>query len=134
LVLSGGGLPAAVRRGGPEGSWRAVLDLARGPLPLGSVIDRPGGGWRGRLCNGDRCEPVSGVRVAGDSVVLEIADYAATIGAVLRGDSLVGTYHNVGNRGPRVIPFRAARGEWSREAAPAALLGQWDATFLPDWG
>ena len=134
LVLPASGLPPAVHGGGPEGSWRAVLDLAGGPLPFGIVIDGPGGGWRGRLCNGDRCEPVSGVRVAGDSVVLEIADYAATIGAVIRGDSLVGTYRNVGNRGPRVIPFRAARGEWSREPAPAALLGRWDATFIQDWG
>ncbi|HEY6947747.1 MAG TPA: hypothetical protein VI297_02930, partial [Gemmatimonadales bacterium] len=53
---------------GPAGPWRAVLDLAGGPLPFGLVIDGPQGGWRGRLCNGDRCDAVSGVRVAGDSV------------------------------------------------------------------
>jgi thiol-disulfide isomerase/thioredoxin len=109
-----------------------VLDLAGGPLPFGVVIEEAEGGWRGKLCNGDRCEPVSGVRVAGDSIAIEIADYAATIDAALRGDSLVGTYRNVGNRGPRVIPFRAARGQWERAPAPARLLGRWDATFLQD--
>jgi thiol-disulfide isomerase/thioredoxin len=119
--------------GDPAGSWRAVLDLAGGPLPFTIGIEGPAGGWRGRLCNGDRCEPVSRVRIAGDSVVLEIADYAARIGAELRGDSLVGAYSNVGNRGPRVIPFRAQRGRWERAQAPAKLLGRWDATFIQDW-
>ncbi len=37
---------------------------------------------------------------AGDSVVLEMADYAAAITARLAGDSLTGAYRNVGNRGP----------------------------------
>ena len=50
------------------------------------------------------------------------------------GDSLTGTYRNVGNRGPRVIPFRAARGRWPVAHAPAALVGRWDATFLSDFG
>ncbi len=118
----------------PAGSWRAVLDLAGGPLRFGLVIDGSPGGWRGRLCNGDRCDAVSAVRVAGDSVLLEIADYAATIAAVVRGDSLVGAYSNVGNRGPRVIPFRAARGEWRQRRGPERLLGRWDATFFGDWG
>ncbi|HEY6948703.1 MAG TPA: TlpA disulfide reductase family protein, partial [Gemmatimonadales bacterium] len=68
------------------------------------------------------------------SVVLEIADYAATIAAVVRADSLVGAYSNVGNRGPRVIPFRAARGAWRQGRGPDRLLGQWDASFLGDWG
>ena len=115
------------------GSWRAVLDLAGAPLPFSITIEGPAGGWRGRLCNGERCEPVSGVRVTGDSVVLEIADYAASIGAERRGDSLVGVYRNVGNRGPRVIPFRAARGRWEPGPGPAALVGRWDATFYQDW-
>lgn len=119
---------------GPAGPWRAVLDLAGGPLRFGLVIDGPRGGWRGRLCNGDRCDTVSAVRVAGDSVVLEIADYAATIAAAVHGDSLVGAYSNVGNRGPRVIPFRAARGEWRQGRGPDRLLGRWDASFFGDWG
>jgi thiol-disulfide isomerase/thioredoxin len=113
--------------------WRAVLDLAGGTLPFGIAIDGPTGGWRATLCNGDRCEPVSAVRVAGDSVTIEIADYAATIDAVLSGDSLVGAYRNVGNRGPRVIPFRAARGQWERAPGPDGLIGRWDATFFQDW-
>jgi thiol-disulfide isomerase/thioredoxin len=66
--------------------------------------------------------------------VLEIADYAATVEAVIRADSLLGAYSNVGNRGPRVIPFRAARGRWPAESGSSRLLGQWDATFLQDWG
>src|ERR1051326_1219321 len=41
-------------------------------------------------------------------------------------------YRNVGNRGPRAIPFRASRGGWPRTKAPTALLGSWDATFITD--
>jgi thiol-disulfide isomerase/thioredoxin len=59
-------------------------------------------------------------------------DYAATITALAGGDSLVGFYRNVGNRGPRVIPFRAERGRWKAEPAPASLAGRWDATWIVD--
>jgi thiol-disulfide isomerase/thioredoxin len=67
-------------------------------------------------------------------VLLEIADYDATIQARLSGDSLTGAYRNVGNRGPRVIPFRATRGRWPVMHAPAWLVGRWDATFFSDFG
>lgn len=117
----------------PVGSWRAVLDLAGGPLRFSLHVERAGQGWEARLCNGRRCDPLSAVEQRGDSIVFEIADYAATITATLRGDSLVGTYRNVGNRGPRTIPFRASRGTWPVETAPEALVGRWDATLFRDW-
>jgi thiol-disulfide isomerase/thioredoxin len=117
----------------PEGPWRAVLDLAGGPLRFALTVQQTGKMWRGTLCNGTLCQELSAVRVTGDSVVFDIAAYAATIGAVVRGDSLLGEYHNVGRRGPRSIPFRAARGRWPVEAAPAKLIGRWDAQFLTDW-
>lgn len=127
LFLGGGAPPL----GGP---WRAALDLAGGELQFGLEIDRAGSGWRGRLCNGHLCQSLSDIRETGDSIVFEIADYAATITAALRGDSLLGSYRNVGNRGPRVIPFRAARGRWPRTAGATPLLGTWDATFFQDLG
>jgi thiol-disulfide isomerase/thioredoxin len=68
----------------------------------------------------------------GDSVVFEMADFDATLTAHQRGDSLLGVYRNVGNRGPRTIPFRAARGVWPVEPAPFPLVGSWDATFNTD--
>jgi thiol-disulfide isomerase/thioredoxin len=111
-----------------------VLDLAGGELRFGVRLMQGGSELRGELCNGSRCQPLSQVRVRGDSVVLEMADYAATIDAIRRGDSLLGAYHNVGNRGPRVIPFRAARGRWESAPAPARWIGRWDAGFLGDWG
>jgi len=85
------------------------------------------------LCNAGRCDPFSGVTaVPGtDSVVLEMADYVAAIRARLTGDSLVGFYRNVGNRGPRTIPFRASRGAWPVAPPAPALVGSWDATFNP---
>jgi thiol-disulfide isomerase/thioredoxin len=82
-----------------------------------------------RLCNGPSCQPFSSVQATGDTVVLELGDYAATIRAVRKGDSLIGAYSNVGNRGPRIIPFRASRGEWPVAPGPEALLGTWDAWF-----
>ncbi len=118
----------------PAGDWRAALDLAGDELRFVVRLAEQGGGLRGELCNGHRCQPLSAVRWAGDSLVLEMADYAASIVASPRGDSLVGAYRNVGNRGPRVIPFRAARGPWEASPAPARWLGRWDASYFGDWG
>jgi thiol-disulfide isomerase/thioredoxin len=114
----------------PAGSWRAVLDLAGGALPFRIEIDRAGNGWRGRLCNGTACEPFSSVRMDGDSVRLEMADYDARVTASVRPDSLIGYYHNVGSNGPRTIPFRAMRGSWPVTRASSRLLGRWNATYL----
>jgi thiol-disulfide isomerase/thioredoxin len=118
----------------PAGPWKAVLDLAGGALPFAVRIDSKPDGWKGRLCNGDACQPFSAVRVEGDSVILEMADYAAVLKASLRPDSLLGYYHNVGSNGPRTIPFRAARGRRPLSTAPARLVGRWDATYYQDLG
>jgi thiol-disulfide isomerase/thioredoxin len=111
------------------GPWRAELDLAGGPLRFSVQVDSSAHNIEARLCNGESCQPFSSVRWAGDTVVFELADYAATIRAVMEGDSLLGAYSNVGNRGPRTIPFRAWRGRWPAEPGPAALVGSWDAWF-----
>jgi thiol-disulfide isomerase/thioredoxin len=117
----------------PVGHWRGVLDLAGGPLRFELEIQRVERQLRAKLCNGSECQTTD-ARIVGDSLILDITDYAATVTGALRGDSLTGSYRNVGNRGPRTIPFRAARGRWPRSAAPRTLLGRWDATFLQDWG
>src|SRR5580765_5991755 len=117
----------------PSGPWRAVLDLEGATLPFGVEIAGTTS-LTGKLCNGKRCEPFSRVTVRSDSLVLEMGDYAAAITAHIDADSLVGWYRNVGNRGPRVIPFRAARGRWPATPARAPLLGRWDVTFFSDFG
>jgi thiol-disulfide isomerase/thioredoxin len=114
----------------PAGPWRATLDLAGGPLRFAITVQGTPGRWNAELCNGPACQAFSAVRQHGDSLVFEMADYAATITARIRGDSLIGRYQNVGSKGPRVIPFRASRGSWPEEPGPAALLGRWDAWFL----
>ena len=134
LALLIHGATALAMVASPGGHWRAVLDLAGAPLPFGLRIERAGSGWRGQLCNATKCQRFSKVRVEGDSIVFENADYAATIKAALRGDSLIGYYHNVGSNGPRTIPFRAARGLWPITRAPASLVGRWDATYFQDLG
>lgn len=115
-----------------EGRWKGVLDLAGATLPFELKIQRIAGALAAELCNGPHCDTRADVRVRGDSVVLHIADYDATIAAVRRGDSLTGIYHNVGRAGPRSIPFRAARGAWPERAGPPALLGTWDAWWITD--
>ncbi len=114
---------------GPAGPYRAALDLAGGELRFSLVIEGRPPHLSGRLCNGNQCQPFSAIRQAGDSLILDLADYAATITAAPRGDSLLGQYHNVGRRGPRTIPFRAVRGSWPSVPAAPALLGDWDAFF-----
>ena len=111
------------------GPWRATLDLAGGTLKFGVEVMSTASGLEGRLCNGRQCDAFSAVRLDGDSVHFELADYAASISAVARGDSLVGSYRNIGNRGPRIIPFRASRGRWPVSPAPAWLAGRWYALF-----
>ena len=111
------------------GPWRAVLDLSGGTLKFGIEVTGTGATLGGKLCNGEQCDAFSAVRVDDDSVRFELADYAASITAAVRGDSLIGVYRNVGNRGPRLIPFRAARGRWLVSPAPAWLAGRWYAQF-----
>lgn len=113
----------------PTGEYRAVLDLTGGALRFSVQLSGQGNAWKGQLCNGALCQPFSAVRLMGDSVVLEMADYGARIVAAAKGDSLVGRYSNVGRRGPRTIPFRAVRGRWDVTRAPKALTGDWDAWF-----
>ena len=115
-----------------EGRWRTVLDLEGGTLPFEIRVERNGGRLLATICNGPACETEAEVTVHGNEATLDIADYAATITVTRRGDSLAGMYRNVGNRGPRAIPFRASRGGWPRTKAPTALLGSWDATFITD--
>lgn len=117
---------------GVAGRWRAQLELAGGPLRFHMDLAEDGG-LSGRLCNADTCDPFSVVRaLPGDSVLLEMGDYAAAIRAHVTADSLVGFYRNVGNRGPRTIPFRASRGTWPVAPPDDQLLGLWDATYNPD--
>jgi thiol-disulfide isomerase/thioredoxin len=133
LILALPLLLAATRQSAPfEGRWRAALDLAGTMLPFELDIQRNAGALTADLCNGPHCDTRAAVRLNGDSVVLHIVDYDATISAIRRGDSLSGVYHNVGRNGPRTIPFRAARGRWPESAAPATLLGAWDAWFITD--
>lgn len=113
----------------PTGEWRAVLDQAGGPLGFRLVVTREAGGLRGRFCNGPACEAPVRVTPVGDSLRFDLSDYAASITARLHGDSLTGSYQNVGRRGPRSLPFRAARGGHRPVPGPAALLGRWDAWF-----
>jgi thiol-disulfide isomerase/thioredoxin len=118
----------------PAGVWNAALELAGGRLPFVITIERQHQDWKGELCNGSSCQPFSAVRLEGDSLLLEMADYAAMLKARLGPDSLVGYYHNVGSNGPRTIPFRAARGRPLASTATRRLLGRWDATYFQDQG
>ncbi len=133
LSLSLGLLTGPATRPDPlAGSWRAVLDLAGGRLPFHLDVTDAGGTLAARICNGPSCTESTGIARSGDSIVVELGDYAATIALRTRGDSLVGTYRNVGNRGPRAIPFRASRGRWPAESAVPSMIGRWDATFITD--
>ncbi len=125
-------LSASVRQAGYEGRWRAVLDLQGGTLPFELLVQRVQGRLVAAICNGPACDTQAELVVHGAEATFDIADYAATITATRRGDSLSGTYHNVGRNGPRSIPFRASRGEWARSSASDRLVGSWDAWFITD--
>lgn len=110
------------------GPWRAQLDLAGGPLRFQlALAERKPRAWEATVCNGSDCQRIAEVQVAGDSLRIYFADYDATILARTTRDSMAGEYRNVGNRGPRVIPFRASRGRWPAERPQPSLLGRWDA-------
>ena len=124
--------PTATTQAPLPGVWRGALDLAGATLPFELRIEQAGTTLEASLCNGTRCDTRAGVVARGDSVYVDITDYEATIAAVRRGDSLVGSYSNVGRAGPRTIPFRASRGSWPESAAPQGLPGEWDAWFITD--
>lgn len=128
--------PGAVRAQHPaRGEWRAALDLAGGALRFHIRVEDGGGDVRAELCNATRCDPFSAVmQFVGpeDSLWLHLADYDAWIRARLTRDSMVGFYRNVGSRGPRTIPFRAARGRWPAAPPSPRLAGRWDAWFITD--
>ncbi|MDX2192252.1 MAG: DUF1684 domain-containing protein [Gemmatimonadales bacterium] len=117
-------LPPPTRLAGP---WRAQLDLAGAPLRFTLELSGRGATLAARFCNGGSCEPVTSARLVGDSLLLRHEEYDATVALAIRGDSLTGLYRNVGNRGPRVIPVRAARGRWPVERPSPRLAGRWDA-------
>jgi thiol-disulfide isomerase/thioredoxin len=126
LVIAGTGGPLFAQS---TGDYRAVLDIAGGPLRFGLILTDDSAS---ALCNGNQCSRLPNTSKVGDSIVISIPDFAATITAHPKGDSLIGTYRNVGNRGPRVIPFRASRGKWPSEPVPAPLVGRWDASWVLD--
>lgn len=117
-------LPAQV-----AGPYRGVVDIAGGALRFSLQLSPTS---PSELCNGSKCDRLPPVRRAGDSLLIDIPDFAATITALPRGDSLTGYYRNVGNRGPREIPFRASRGTWPAEPAPPTIVGRWDANWILD--
>src|SRR5262245_58899478 len=88
-----------------EGRWRGALDLAAGVLPFELQIERQGGGALSvELCNGPVCDTRGSVLSRGDSLVFDLADYAATITVLRRRDSLTGMYRNVAIGGPARSP------------------------------
>jgi thiol-disulfide isomerase/thioredoxin len=115
-----------------DGRWRAVLDLAGGSLPFELAVSVENGQRIAKICNGPLCPDQGTISISGAAVTVDIADYAASITAIRKGDSLTGTYQNVGRNGPRTIPFRASRGTWPRTRAPAQILGSWDAWYITD--
>ena len=127
LLLLAGVAPLGAQTAA-TGNYRAVLDIAGGPLRFGLML----GDTRSELCNGTSCAALPPPRQIADSIRIDIPDFAATITARQHGDSLLGYYRNVGNRGPREIPFRAGRGRWKIEHAPASLIGRWDANWILD--
>lgn len=131
-----GALATCVACGTPEdrvaGAWVGTLHLAGGDLPFALQITDDHGTHGGQICNGPVCGDLSDIRVDADTIVFDIGDYDATITAIVTPDSLYGTYRNVGNRGPRSIPFVATRGVLPATPGEDALLGRWDATFITD--
>ena len=120
--LSAGTRVSAPRWVPPGADSGRLLGVPSSTCPEGRFDSESSSGVRRRLGRAAlQRRPLpgcSGVRISKDSVALEIADYAATVEAVVRGDSLIGAYRNVGNRGPRVIPFRAARGRGQSSRRP----------------
>jgi peroxiredoxin len=117
-------------------TYDAQLHLAGGPLHFTLITAARGERHTARVCNGGDCAAAQWTR-EGDTLLITIPDYDAVITAEFSGDTLDGTYYNVGRLGPRTIPFSATR----QRRAPrprlledryARLIGSWDATFVTD--
>jgi hypothetical protein len=82
-----GTTPAPAQDGGAEGNYRAVLDIAGGPLRFGLELSSSS---KSQICNGTKCGDLPSYTRITDSILIEIPDYAATITAHQKGDSLLG--------------------------------------------
>ncbi len=107
-----------------EGTWRAVLDLAGGPLRFALQIETFR--WLARTTLQWHQVPADrGARIEGDSLVLDIADYAATITAALQGDSLTGATATsaTGARAPFRFGRREDAGRSPGHRKPSSAVG-----------
>ncbi|MBW8771864.1 MAG: TlpA family protein disulfide reductase [Gemmatimonadetes bacterium] len=132
-MLLAAAVPQVVEAQHPGVKYRAVLELAGGPLQFTLITDAGGLKPVAWICTGPDCALATWTR-DGDSLRLHLPDYDAVMVAAFRGDSLDGYYHNIGRLGPRTIPFRAAKrpDEMIRSRPRNDMVGTWDANFITD--
>lgn len=113
------------------GSYRAVLTLPLGELPVGLDIARDGAGTvTATLVNGDNRVPAEKTTFAGDTLTLAFPSYDSTLTAKVQPDgTLKGTATLRRREGPVEVPLAATPANWRFYEAPkpatGALAGTW---------
>ncbi|HUO82968.1 MAG TPA: TlpA disulfide reductase family protein [Gammaproteobacteria bacterium] len=123
----------------PAGTWRVVLAVPGGDLPLSMEVAGDPESPDVHFINGAERVRVPEVTVDGNRVALVLTGFSNRVDATLDGETLDGTLTVIKSYGEQRIPFRAVHGETHRFFAdePARLAdvaGRWAMRFTDQDG
>ena len=118
------------------GNWRMVYDLGEDELPFQtSIMIGEDGEPVFYAANGDERIRAETLILNGDSIRVQLPIFNTELIGCLKGDSIVGDFHDYSRKGMYAIPFVAYKGETHRfdvASEPAAdINGKWEVVFSP---
>jgi peroxiredoxin len=118
----------------PGGTWRVVLAVPGGDLPLGMEVAGDPQSPEVHFINDAERVRVPEVTIDGNRVALVLTGFSNRIDATLDGDTLAGTLTLIKSYGEQRIPFRAVHGQTHRFFADeparfADVAGRWAMRF-----
>lgn len=118
-----------------EGWWRATLDIGDYDLPFQIHISHQQGEALLSIVNGKDTITVSEASMYGDTLLVQLPIYHATISAIVTDSTMEGSFHNYYRSDDYQIPFSATYGQQYRFRPPMgespAVAGVYSVLFSP---
>ncbi|NNF66552.1 MAG: TlpA family protein disulfide reductase, partial [Gammaproteobacteria bacterium] len=145
ILLAGLSLCLALSAcGGPKpvspGTWRAVIELPGGELPVSMQLEQTGDNWVATFINGAERVRVPATTISTEAMTLALPAFNTRIDATRDGDGFAGTLTLVKRGGKQqMMPFRAEPNNTRRFVASTAeaaisVAGRWEVEFTDDDG
>ena len=111
----------------PNGPYRGVFQTATGPIPFNFEVKNGASATTVYLLNASEREELKGVEQRGDSVIIPIPLYDASLRFARKEGKLTGIYRAGGNQ-PIPVTAEAGRTDRYEQGAPptVSLNGKWD--------